>query len=393
MQIGIYGYLDGADNFCIDLHNGHSFSSHLRIIFCKISAVNDYRRGNRLHLLAVLKYELMKFPLSIFTYNRLVSFIHSNQERRSLNDKFSIKHQSKSYYFTSEETLNSRKILPLIDSRYLIFFSINLAVVISLVTFINSDNITIKEITIKLKDLPNNATGLRFALISDLHIGGYVNLDQILMVVHRVNSKDVDAVFIDGDIVDGQRDDISEPFKTMRHIYRYLRSKMGTYLVTGNHEYYFGNAIEWLDYFKSIKINVLDNRNVNISGICLAGLNDYSSGRSGITDHKFEIERAIENCDQNSPVIILSHNPASAKEIAFNIRNLRVDLILSGHTHAGQFYTIAPIVYWFLPYFHGLYHVSSHTQLLVSAGTLYQGSPMKMLFMSELWIISLDSSS
>lgn len=65
----------------------------------------------------------------------------------------------------------------------------------------------------------------------------------------------------------------------------------------------------------------------------------------------------------------------------------------SGHTHAGQFYTIAPIVYWFLPYFHGLYHVSSHTQLLVSAGTLYQGSPMKMLFMSELWIISLDSSS
>lgn len=35
---------------------------------------------------------------------------------------------------------------------------------------------------------------------------------------------------------------------------------MGTYLVTGNHEYYFGNAIEWLDYFKSIKINVLDNR-------------------------------------------------------------------------------------------------------------------------------------
>lgn len=60
-----------------------------------------------------------------------------------------------------------------------------------------------------------------------------------------------------------------------------------------------------------------------------------------------------------------------------------------GHTHAGQFYTFAPLAYFHVPYFHGLYNLSSRAQLFVTAGTLYQGPPMKMLQMSEIWIITI----
>uniref|UniRef100_A0A0N5ABU3 Uncharacterized protein n=1 Tax=Syphacia muris TaxID=451379 RepID=A0A0N5ABU3_9BILA len=59
------------------------------------------------------------------------------------------------------------------------------------------------------------------------------------------------------------------------------------------------------------------------------------------------------------------------------------------HTHAGQFYTTAPLAYLSLPYFHGLYKVGARTQLFVSAGTLYQGPPMKMIGFTEIWIITL----
>lgn len=44
----------------------------------------------------------------------------------------------------------------------------------------------------------------------------------------------------------------------------------------------------------------------------------------------FQPVEALEGCPKNSTTIVLSHNPASAKEIAFNDALLRVDLILSG---------------------------------------------------------------
>lgn len=72
----------------------------------------------------------------------------------------------------------------------------------------------------------------------------------------------------------------------------------------------------------------------------------------------------------------------------------KIDLkIFPGHTHAGQFYTVAPIAYWMLPYFYGLYQISPQTQLFVTAGTLYQGAPMKMVWTSEIWIIELHTAS
>lgn len=49
-----------------------------------------------------------------------------------------------------------------------------------------------------------------------------------------------------------------------------------------------------------------------------------------IDGHKFDAVVALRGCDQSAPVIVLSHNPASAKDITFNSENLRVDLILSG---------------------------------------------------------------
>lgn len=53
---------------------------------------------------------------------------------------------------------------------------------------------------------------------------------------------------------------------------------------------------------------------------------------------------------------------------------------------------MVPLVYFILPYFHGKYIFDEGTQLFVSAGTLYQGAPMKMIGFTELWIITLKAS-
>lgn len=49
--------------------------------------------------------------------------------------------------------------------------------------------------------------------------------------------------------------------------------------------------------------------------------------------HLFQPVKALKDCPKNTTTIVLSHNPASTKKIAFNDAHLRVDLILSGYLH------------------------------------------------------------
>lgn len=113
-----------------------------------------------------------------------------------------------------------------------------------------------------------------------------------------------------------------------------------------------------------------------------------------IENHFMDVS-VISNCSQNSPIAVLAHNPAATPKIlnASNIYDRHVDLVFSGHTHAGQYYVIAPFVYWVLPYLYGIYPLNAGTtQLLVSSGTLYQAAPMKMPFFSQIWVVTLQSA-
>uniref|UniRef100_A0A0N5AA73 Metallophos domain-containing protein n=1 Tax=Syphacia muris TaxID=451379 RepID=A0A0N5AA73_9BILA len=182
-----------------------------------------------------------------------------------------------------------------------------------------------KEITLKINDLPDEANGLRFALLSDLHAGNCVTRTEIAQVVEVVNAQHVDAVLIAGDAVDGER---NETFDRLGPL-QFLRSNFGTFYVSGNHEYYYGDAMEWFKQFQEYGIQILDNKNVLINGVCLAGVNDYSSGRSGIKGHTFDPQTALKGCQADRPVVVLSHNPAATPEIIHNAKRMRVDLILS----------------------------------------------------------------
>ncbi|VBB32969.1 unnamed protein product [Acanthocheilonema viteae] len=301
-----------------------------------VNSVHDYRKGNRARQLSTVKFELFTLPFSVFLYFRLIQL-----------------------------------------AKYVLTFNTNGLIM----------DHTTKNISLNIKNLPDDAKGVRFALISDIHAGPTVFKEQLEEVVNRVNSQAVDAVFVVGDVVDAPRDSIENHVRPLRFL------KPRTFYVSGNHEYYYGNPSEWFDLFQQYGFEVLNNRHVLFRGICVAGVSDYSSGQSGLPDHFFQPVEALKDCPKNSTTIVLSHNPASAKEIAFNDAHLRVDLILSGHTHAGQFYTVAPIAYWMLPYYYGLYQISPETQLFVTAGTFYQGAPMKMIWTSEIWIIELNLAS
>ncbi|KAL3998905.1 Calcineurin-like phosphoesterase family protein [Acanthocheilonema viteae] len=252
----------------------------------------------------------------------------------------------------------------------------------------------VNRVNVKIRDLPPSLDGFTIVLLTDIHIGPTVDQNRIEQIVAKTNALHADMVAISGDLVDGFLSNLVQPTLPLAK----LKSKYGVYYTTGNHEYYYGDINEWLHYFTTkCNITVLRNENRKLcsnSGdcICVAGVHDLFTEKLRIPEHHMDAERALSSCSETQPVILLVHQPNGASKILRSTKK-RIDLILSGHTHAGQFYTVAPIAYWMLPYYYGLYQISPETQLFVTAGTFYQGAPMKMIWTSEIWIIELNLAS
>ncbi|KAK6015406.1 hypothetical protein OSTOST_19169, partial [Ostertagia ostertagi] len=122
-------------------------------------------------------------------------------------------------YFASEEVqYNSIRAILL------------LSVVMSFVMWVGSDDVLVKQITIPVK------------------------IAKVSSKLHR--SLDVDAVALVGDMVDG-------PVKILANRMEPLWSALKrhhTYFVSGNHEYYYGDAMMWFVEYEIHGVRVLNNR-------------------------------------------------------------------------------------------------------------------------------------
>ncbi|GMR53274.1 hypothetical protein PMAYCL1PPCAC_23469, partial [Pristionchus mayeri] len=274
------------------------------------------------------------------------------------------------------------------DRKRQIRTTVYVVLVMSLVMFYASDKISVRHVSLPIRNLSTPSdTPLRLAVISDIHAGGSVHEEQVSRMVDEVLQMRVDAVLIVGDLVDGSVEDVAPRLNAIWT----LASMKPTYFVTGNHDYYYYDVRAWLSLYEKKGINVLHNRHVMVNGVCLAGTDDISAGKTGVPGHEINATVAIAGCPDNSTKVLLCHNPAGVLDFPKETLD-KLDVVFSGHTHAGQFYTVAAAVYWMLPFFYGHYHIGTHGQLFVTAGTLYQGPPMKMVGASQIWLVTLQSA-
>ncbi|WP_438895029.1 metallophosphoesterase, partial [Bacillus cereus group sp. BC26] len=78
-------------------------------------------------------------------------------------------------------------------------------------------------------------------------------------IVRAVNALDADLVVVTGDVVDGSVKRLRDHTAPLGR----MQSRHGSFLVTGNHEYYAG-AHAWIDEFRRIGLTVLLNEHVLI---------------------------------------------------------------------------------------------------------------------------------
>ncbi|MGC4113691.1 MAG: metallophosphoesterase [Myxococcales bacterium] len=234
----------------------------------------------------------------------------------------------------------------------------------------------ITEVPVKLPRLPPALSGLTLAQLTDIHVGAWIDRRFIEDLVARTNSIKADAVFITGDLVDGSVADLRSMVAPLAR----LRSRFGTYFVTGNHEYYSG-VDEWCAELERMGITVLRNRHVALgdpsASLDLVGVDDWNGGRG--MGQSADLKKATAGRDPSRAAILLAHQPKGVEQAAA----AGIGLQLSGHTHGGQIWPWSYAVRLAYPFFKGRYQVGEMT-LYVSNGCGLWGPPVRVLAPPEV---------
>ena len=219
---------------------------------------------------------------------------------------------------------------------------------------------------IKLNQLPENLDQFKIVQLSDVHIDQTTDPNYADLLVEKANSLNPDIIVLTGDIVDGFVKDLESKVTSLKK----LKANHGVYYIPGNHEYYW-NFNEWMHFFKSLNFEMLINENkiLNIgdSKLLIAGTHDLAAHRMNRLQ-KCDPDLALKTEQNVDYKILLTHQPNAIKLI----KKEKADLVLAGHTHAGQFFPANLLIYFFQKYVKGLYLVKD-TYLYVNQGTGYWG--------------------
>ncbi|MFD0025433.1 metallophosphoesterase [Streptomyces sp. NPDC058382] len=236
----------------------------------------------------------------------------------------------------------------------------------------------VKHVTIPLARLPRSAHGFRIAVVSDIHLGPILGRSHTQRVVDTVNRTQPDLIAVVGDLVDGSVADLGPAAEPLAR----LRSRHGSFFVTGNHEYYSG-AAQWVDHVRELGLHPLENARVEIDGFDLAGVNDIGGEAEGQGP---DFGRALGDRDRSRAAVLMAHQPVLIDEAVAH----GVDLQLSGHTHGGQLWPGNYIAELSNPTVAGLERYGD-TQLYVTRGAGAWGPPVRVGAPSDVTVVELAS--
>jgi len=193
--------------------------------------------------------------------------------------------------------------------------------------FIEPNRLVVRQETIQIGEWPRELSGIRIAVIADIHVGSrFIDDDKLRLIVRRTNELQPSLIVILGDYMTGRGRNTYPPEK-FALILKDLNAPLGVYSVLGNHDWWFdGNRVT--EALEANGIRVLDDESTELKlqtgSFWLAGLAD-------LWTRPQRIEQTIAQIPQGRPIIAITHNPDIFPSVP-----PRVQLLLAGHTHGGQ---------------------------------------------------------
>lgn len=235
------------------------------------------------------------------------------------------------------------------------------------------------------KDVPS-LPQLNIVMASDFHLGNIVGRRHLERFKGAIDTLQPDLILLVGDMID----DSIEPF--MRHrMYEWfaeLQARFGIYAVLGNHEYYGGHRDRYVEQMARINIPVLQDEVVDIEQLF------YVVGRKDRTALSFDeggrlsFSELLADIDLSRPVIVMDHQPNEFAEASA----AGADMLLSGHTHRGQFVPNQLFTKRIFELDWG-YMLKNNMHVFVSSGFGTWGPPIRIGSRSELLHIKVRFNS
>ncbi len=191
--------------------------------------------------------------------------------------------------------------------------------------------IRIPHIPLKFDGLDPRLDGVKILQLSDLHLGVYLDLDNLSETLRRAEAERPDLLLVTGDLADN----LSLLPDALKLIDQFP-ARYGSYFALGNHEYIRGIR-DVLNYVHAGPVPLLKDEGLNLkingADLWLAGADDPRTLRADIIDFLEQTgERALDGAPSDAFRLLMSHRPR-----ALDTRSGQyAHLILGGHTHGGQ---------------------------------------------------------
>lgn len=179
----------------------------------------------------------------------------------------------------------------------------------------------------------------KIAFLSDLHAGVSLDFEELGKVCEEISQCGADMLLLGGDIVDEST--TKEQMRKAFELLGSVKTEYGVFYVDGNHDIPRGpvttkddfSAQELNEAIEGAGIKILRDEVVNLGDdLVLIGHRDASfHGNEEITERE-TIENLMAKADEERYAVLVEHQPREYDRC----KAAGVNLMLSGHTHAGQ---------------------------------------------------------
>ena len=242
----------------------------------------------------------------------------------------------------------------------------------------NAYSPVVKEISVKIKNLPPQWRGKKAIQLSDVHLGHVLRSGFMQKVVDETNAQKPDIIFITGDLFDGMDGALEELVKPVNNI----SAPWGIYYVTGNHETYLG-LDDVFTALKTTKIKVLNDEMANVDGLQIIGI---AYPERGFSKDISSVIKNLKDFNSQKPSILLWHDPTKIEQA----KQAGVSLQLSGHTHKGQIFPVqfaSRLIYG--KYYNGFYSEGDYS-IYTTSGVGVWGPTMRTGNRPEIVVIKFE---
>jgi predicted MPP superfamily phosphohydrolase len=258
----------------------------------------------------------------------------------------------------------------------------------------------VRRKTVYLPNLPKSFDGMKIGQLSDIHSGSFFNKVAVKGGVEDFLKEKPDVIFFTGDLVNNEASEV----KDYLNIFDKLKGPLGTYSITGNHDY--GDYKSWssqrdkqenfknlVQAHKQMGFDILMNehRYLEQGGekIAIIGIENWGGG--GFAKYG-KLDQAYTGIEDANVKLLLSHDPSHwDAQVRKSYKD--IDMMFAGHTHGFQFgveigdFKWSPSQYAYKQWA-GLYN-EDNQYLYVNRGFGYIGYPGRIGIPPELTIIEL----